>query len=85
MIVKNLILHNNFQRLLSKYFKQKHLPPPIINELRGFLYLLYRESDDWFNLPYPLFLFLFSFIETQEFWRWHHPLLRIGWSGDISV
>ena len=28
MIVKNLILRNNFQRLLSKYFKQKHLPPP---------------------------------------------------------
>ena len=50
MIVKNLILRNNFQRLLSKYFKQKHLPPPIINELRGFLCLLYRESDDWFNL-----------------------------------
>ena len=45
MIVKNLILRNNFQRLLSKYFKQKHLPPPIINELRGFLCLLYRETE----------------------------------------
>ena len=28
MIVKNLILRNNFQRLLSKYFKQNCLPPP---------------------------------------------------------
>ena len=45
MIVKNLILRNNFQRLLSKYFKQKHLPPPIIKELRGFLCLLYRETE----------------------------------------
>ena len=50
MIVKNLILRNNFQLLLSKYFRQNHLPPPIINELRGFLYLLHRESEDWFNL-----------------------------------
>ena len=27
MIVKNLILRNNFQLLLSKYFRQNHLPP----------------------------------------------------------
>ena len=63
MIVKNLILRNNFQRLLSKYFKQKHLPPRLSKSYEVFC-VSYIENQTigsiWFNLPYPLLLFTFS-------------------------
>lgn len=50
MRVKNLISHNKIQQLFSNDFGQALVPPPIIRELRSFLYLLHRDSESWFIL-----------------------------------
>lgn len=46
MRVKNLISHNKTQQLFGNNFGQALIPTPIIRELRSFLYLLHRDSEN---------------------------------------